>query len=242
MISLSDILGDNPDPFANAGQTPPISGGMFAAKVKPRLFDQGGAGRAVAGYLGDALARIGGQQGVYAPMMAHQQELQQQQIETQRQQMLLRQKQMQPEILNTGDGQVLSVNPATMQIQELHAARPIQTKPTEQQQLIDQWNSLPADDPRRPLYERAIRGYQYTAPVLDAKQGNALDLINARSAASIAAKQTPSYSNLHPSSGGGGGRVTATAKARYINEAEAAIKRGAPRAAVYERLAKMGIH
>jgi hypothetical protein len=79
---------------------------------------------------------------------------------------------------------------------------PAPVQPGEQERLISTYASLPDNDPRKPLIERAIRGYQYTAPVMDAKQAQAEELLRQRFANSASLKSMPSYSNLHPASGG----------------------------------------
>lgn len=68
--------------------------GMFGAKA----FAPGGTGRAVAGYIGDALLNLGGQKPVYAPQM---QEQAQQRAMLERQMMLARYKAQNPDPTGT---------------------------------------------------------------------------------------------------------------------------------------------
>src|SRR3546814_2509312 len=52
---------------------------------------------------------------------------------------------------------------------ESRVVTPEQQRPGEQERLIEQWNSLPDSDPRKPLIERAIRGYGMTPEMQDLK-------------------------------------------------------------------------
>lgn len=54
--------------------------------AKPSFFGQGGAGRAIAGYLGDALLRMGGAGPIYQPQVQFQQQQFAEQAEQQRRQ------------------------------------------------------------------------------------------------------------------------------------------------------------
>lgn len=99
---------------------------------------------------------------------------------------------------------------------------PVYHAPNAQERLLDLYNQTP-DGPYKELLKRMLSGYQYSEDYLSDKKKYAIPR----------------------AAGGGGGAgksVTATSRAKYINEAEAAIAQGADRAAVYARLAKMGIH
>jgi hypothetical protein len=63
--------------------------GLFSAggqqpERKSKFFGQGGAGRNIAGALGDALMQMGGLRPLYAPAMEHQREMQMREAERQR--------------------------------------------------------------------------------------------------------------------------------------------------------------
>jgi hypothetical protein len=68
--------------------------GMDPSTAKPRFFDQGGAGRPIAGYIGDALLNMSGNKPVYAPMMQQQR---QQQAELARMMQMAQWKQANPD-------------------------------------------------------------------------------------------------------------------------------------------------
>jgi hypothetical protein len=116
---------------------------------------------------------------------------------------------------------------ATGDYKTIYTPPPVQTQPTEQERLIDRWQKTP-EGPLKTLLERAIRGFQYTPEVIAAQTEGKLRVKRA----------TPGKA---PSSGGGGSKVTATARAKYLAEADAAIAKGADPAKVHARLKTMGV-
>ena len=73
--------GDGYDPISGAmslNGSPPMSGAPAAASAPHRsFFGQGGAGRSIAGYVGDALLSMSGGRPVYGPTVAAQREQEQ---------------------------------------------------------------------------------------------------------------------------------------------------------------------
>lgn len=76
------------------------------------------------------------------------------------------------------------------------------TTPTENERLIDKWRSTPPG-PERDLIERAIRGYQYTPPVInaqaDARTRTGVTVAAARGAEARRTKATPGASSSRSS-------------------------------------------
>lgn len=67
----------------------------------------------------------------------------------------------------------------------------------ETERLIDTWNTLPKEDPRRPLIERAIRGAGYDPSVY-------LPKMNAQAAITRQTRAMPTYAQTHPKARSGG--------------------------------------
>lgn len=109
------------------------------------------------------------------------------------------------------------------------------TAPTEQERIIERWASMDDKNPLKKMLERSIKGFQYSQDYLDDKAEAGV------TQAEGAAKAKARYPTARVGGTRGGGAVSATARAKYIKDAEEAIANGAPRAAVYERLAKMGV-
>lgn len=91
------------------------------------------------------------------------------------------------------------------------------TTPTENERLIDTWRTRQQanpNDPTLPLIERAIRGYQYTDPVISAqaaaRTNTGLAVARERGAQSRMTKKTPG------ASGGGTRRVVSKPPAGFI--------------------------
>jgi hypothetical protein len=74
----------------------------------------------------------------------------------------------------TAGGTIWKPNPETGKL-EAQTSMPTQTGETER--LIALWQSLPEGDPQRDLIERAIRGYQYTEPVIELQKKSKLEQI-----------------------------------------------------------------
>lgn len=91
----------------------------------------------------------------------------------------------QPEAVNLGNGGFGTFQNGQLNMIREPAAP--QTPSSESERLIDRWKSLPDGSPEKALIERTLRGYQYTAPVMQAQQQNRM-----------AVHQAPTYSNLHP--------------------------------------------
>ena len=92
-----------------------------------------------------------------------------------------------PQGVNLGDGGYATYDPNSGQLNVIREPTAPPPPSSETERLLAMWQKLPDGDPTKALIERAIKGYQYTAPVLQAQQANR-----------IALKQTPTYSNLHP--------------------------------------------
>lgn len=102
---------------------------------------------------------------------------------------------------------------------------------SEQERLIDAWQKAPPG-PIKDMYERTIRGYQYTDDVIEA-QGAAKTQTAVQRVIATARNRAPT--------GGGARGITATARAKIVGDALAAIEAGAPEAAVRERAKKQGV-
>ena len=184
---------------------------LTPAHIRPHFFDKGGLGSKIAAGLGEFALQYSANMGQPGSLAILQNRMQQQRDERSRMAtlaqeiMLARLRRNQPQIFNGGDGQILSVDPITGTATEIHAARPAQPKISEQQSLIDYWNVLPANDPRRPMIERAIRGYQYTPDVMDARQQNAMQMEDYRQQHRTDLRGMPTYAQTHPSGGSKGG-------------------------------------
>lgn len=90
-----------------------------------------------------------------------------------------------PQPINLGDGGVALFDPNTSGLNVIRQpTAPDHSSETER--LLEQWKNTPPG-PQRDLIERVLKGYQYTAPVMQAQQANR-----------IALRQVPTYSNLHP--------------------------------------------
>lgn len=98
-------------------------------------------------------------------------------------------------------------------------------QPTEQERLLERFMSE-KDPGVKSLIERMFRGYQYSPDYI---------------AADTTRKTTVKKTAAPRAAGGRGGGVTATSRAKYIAEAEAAIANGADPVAVQARLAKIGV-
>ena len=94
-----------------------------------------------------------------------------------------------PEGVNLGNGGYGMFDRASG---NLSVIREPTAQPSENERLMARWRSLPLGDPERDLIERTLRGYQYTQPVMERQQ-----------AARLAARQTPTYRDLHPRAGSG---------------------------------------
>lgn len=192
---------------------------MAMPSPKPGFFGKGGTGRGIAGFLADFAASAGGGTPMYAPTLIDQRKRQEE-----------RQIKLQDYQQERGDK-----NADWIAEQQWKIDHPEPAKPGEQERLIEQWSQLPDDDPRKPMIERAIRGYQYTPNVMDARQQNAIELSDHRLGNSMRLKQTPG------ASANGARGITPTARAKYIAEAQSAISKGADPAKVQERLRQMGV-
>lgn len=217
-----------------------------APRVQPKFFDKAGLGSKLLNGLDAFVTTLGAARGnpMQLQMLQQRAGMQRQAQEDERadqryrQQMEMQQAQAnRPQVVNTGGGGYTIVNPSDGSV--IGERQPVPQQ-GETERLIAAYGVLPDGDPRKPLIERAIRGYQYTAPVMQARTDGQIAVADRRAANSAALKAQPTYANTHPKGGGGGG-ITATARARYMAEAEAAIARGAPREAVMARLAKMGV-
>jgi hypothetical protein len=183
-------------PIGNPNAMPSLQTGV--GQIKPG-FDWAGK----AGQLGARLLSAGG-----SPLGAQLMQQRQQGIDNDRadarQRWLMEREERhanKPQVVNTGDGGIAMVGPdGNVQM----VREPDAPQPGEQERLIDLYSKLPEGDPRKPLIERAIRGYQYTAPVMQAKQENAVELADHRLGNSLSLKQAPTYAQTHPKVGGGG--------------------------------------
>ena len=171
--------------------------------AKPSFFGEGGTGRAIGGYLGDALLRMSGAAPVYQPFVQQQrqQQFQQQQYERQRAdqnedwqtQHQWEADHQPPQIVQTGHGGVVSVDPRTGTATTIRendaAAEPAAV------QIARAAGLTPGTPEWKAALTAAVPGYSSTAPVMQARA----DL-------SLRNRTAPTYANLHPRSGGGGGR------------------------------------
>jgi hypothetical protein len=196
-----------------------------AQSLKPGFFGKGGGWKNVLGLISDGILAAENQAPIYSPAVARKHEEERARAQS------LQDYQMQRQDKNA-DWQ-------SQQQWKIDHPDPVQ--PGEQERLIQQWASLPDNDPRKPLVERAVRGFQYTAPVMEAKQQNAIDLADHRLGNSLTLRSAPTYAATHPKTGGGGRGLTPTARAKYIADAQAAISRGADPAKVHARLQQIGV-
>lgn len=159
-----------------------------AQQVQPGMFGKGGKGWQIAGVLGDALQTFGGGHGTYMPA-----------IEKQQDEDLKRKQTLADHQMERGDK--FTDWKAEQQFKIDHPEAP---KPGEQERLIQAWSQLPDNDPKKAMYDRAIRGLQYTPGVMDMRQQQQMDLIDHRGQVQSNLRSQPTYSNLHPQGGGGG--------------------------------------
>jgi len=149
-------------PSAATMPTPPSA--PPAPTAKPGFFGAGGAGRSIAGYIGDALLSASGHDPVYAPMIA---QARQQSLEGQRQLTLAQYKAQNPEPSDImREAQSMGLKPGSPQwndfIQNWRMKQPmiILGNPANGQQVVDP-SQLRANTPPPPTVGEVQDGHVY---------------------------------------------------------------------------------
>lgn len=175
-----------------------------APRVRPGFFGKGGGWRDVAGAIADAAASFGGATPSYGPA------IQQQREEQEQRQRAMADYQMQRDD-RFADWQAQ---------QQWKIDHPEAPQPGEQERLIEAASQLPENDPKRQLYERAIRGYANTSEVLGAKADTQRELADYRHGLSMQLRGVPTYGQAHPQPKGpgkpGAPRVVTHGGVKYV--------------------------
>jgi len=166
-----------------------------AQAARPGFFGKGGKGWGILGVIGDGLQVAGGGRATYQDYMQQQQEYAQRLQELQAEREARRAERMMPRAEQVGNA-IGMLDPATGQFTPTYTAPPQQS---EQERLIDAWGRE-QDPERKAMIERAIRGFQYTPEVMDARTQAQIAVADHRLGNSLTLKRTPGAS-----SGGGGG-------------------------------------
>lgn len=168
---------------------------------KPGFFGKGGLGSrlgsSILGGIADGFAVHGGFRPGYSDGIEQQREYAQRLQELQAEREARRAERMMPHAQQVGDS-IGMMDPATGSFTPTYTAPPQQS---EQERLIDAWGRE-QDPERKAMIERTIRGFQYTPEVMDARQQQQEELINARAAAQRSVKMT--VPGKAASAGGGG--------------------------------------
>lgn len=198
----------------------PRAGVMMQAQDKamqPKAFEKGGKGWQVLGVIGDALQVAGGGRATYADAQRWWQE---QEAERERQAQERQDRMNTPTLANLGNGGLATWS----QGGGLNVIREPQEDAPDYAPYASMFGAAGTPEYIKAAQDYVLRGYGPTA------LGGRVEL-----------KQT--IPGKAPSLGGGGGSggISATARAKYIAEAKAAIAKGAPRDKVEARLREMGV-
>lgn len=223
-MAMFGALGRKKGPFDMAGDfpgTPGIGDGLpqnqqydpGMGSITPAPEKKGVDWGRIAGIVSDGLAGAIGQPGQYAASLRQQKEreYERQQYQQQladrwglwKQQQDYARENPESQVINTGDGGIASVKGDQVSM----IRQPDPPRPGEQERLISLYTTLPDGDPRKPLIERAIRGYQYTAPAIAAKTEAATTLEGVRQGNRV---------QLKGMTGRGGGRRASKPPAGFI--------------------------
>ena len=217
------------DPLGLGMAVDPQMAGMASRGDRPGFFGAGGAGRGIAGVIGDALLSASGRNPIYAPLVAQQR---QQQQEDERWEKRLthetQAKRQTPQAVNLGNGGFGVWSPDG----GLRIEREPQQQPGEQERLLERYLDPATPDNIKEVIRPMLRGANLDASVM-------APIIQLKTDAAQEVKQT--VPGKAAGAGGGGPSITPTARAKYIAEAQAAISRGADPAKVQARLQQMGV-
>jgi hypothetical protein len=199
----TDMAGPR-DPFGFQGQQPVMTPGIgdglpgalpadprLRSAVKGGMFANGGTGRTIAGILGDALAAMGGQQGLYGQGLLQKRQDEREDTRWQKRQAAeLEMKRKTPQAVNLGDGGFGTWSPeGGLQIEREPVVTP---KPSALEQSIKFLRTLHpnlTDEQAFEIAKSAMPGYGNTEEVYDRRE---------------ALKGVPTYAATHPKGGAGG--------------------------------------
>lgn len=176
---------------ANAAKPPP----------KPKFFGEGGVGRNIAGYIGDALAQMGGMQPIYAPAMQERRRLEADQADYER-----KRRDTQADWQAQKEWALKNEPPKTYEIGNNIVSYDPQNGPKVvyegENPAVAYAKSIGAE-PGTPEFVAAIKDFVLKGNGPTALQGDK-ELAGYRFGNSMALRQAPTYAQTHPKASGGG--------------------------------------